>query len=587
MKTIAERYAKTIAKIDGDPDYNRRRAIERFLLIKGYLSLFEKSAIKHDGSNFNRKQAIIAYCESKNLKPAVFTRWLQDFQAKGISGLLPSYGNRKGCSPYVNDVLPIVAEIIKPGQKIADLHRQLLPICKQLGIKAPSAKTLGRIVKTSGLSTRNEKQKVITTVNVTLKVDTQNPLNSLMQLSEFIRSGPAFSPAVKEHSTSQLRKLLNAVSRQSPLRLARPLTAAEIKALIRYRGGLHKRHSAKATALLMINEGALLADVINAVGCHPGTVLVWIKRFNSEGIGFIEVKLKHPERTLRIEQRGTRIIDIIHTPPSTYNINRTTWTYGLITDIYNLLHHETISKKTVERAVNQTGCTWRHIRKVQTSPDPEYREKVEKLLDTLQGLKDGERFFFIDEVGPYRVRKYGGRILMPKDETAIVPEYQKSRGHIQFVAALEAVSNQLTWLFTPDKSAASLLGLFEIIVRDYADCPAIFFTWDAISVHGSSAVTKWIENHNAAANGPHINVVPLPSNAQFLNVIEAVFGGMKKAVICNSDYATAHDMQEAIARHFEERNQFYRDNPKRAGNKIWDKQKFDFDKLAGGLFKRM
>lgn len=70
-------------------------------------------------------------------------------------------------------------------------------------------------------------------------------------------------------------------------------------------------------------------------------------------------------------------------------------------------------------------------------------------------------------------------------------------------------------------------------------------------------------------------------------VIESVFGGMKKAVICNSDYPTAKDMQAAIARHFEERNTYYQENPKRAGNKIWDKQKFDFDKLAGGLFKKM
>lgn len=79
----------------------------------------------------------------------------------------------------------------------------------------------------------------------------------------------------------------------------------------------------------------------------------------------------------------------------------------------------------------------------------------------------------------------------------------------------------------------------------------------------------------------------MPSKSQFLNVIEAVFGGMKKAVICNSDYATPHDMQEAIARHFEEKNIFYRENPKKAGDKIWDKQRFDFDRLAGGLFKKM
>lgn len=587
MKTMMERYAKTLARIEGEPEYNRKRAEEHFLHVKKFLTVFEKAEIKKRGENFSRRLAIITYCRLWSLPFVAFTKWLQNYEAKGIKGLLPSYGNRKGCSHYLKDVLPIVAEVIRPGQKISALHRQLLPICEQLGIVAPSAKTLDRMVKASGLSTRNKKQRVITTVNVTLNVDTQNPLNSLMQLSEFIRNNPAFSPATKEHTVSQLQKILNAASRQSPLRLARPLTENEIRALIRYKSSLHKKHSAKATALLMINEGALLTDVVNVVGYHPGTVLVWIRRFNDSGISFIEVKIKHLERTARIEQRCTRIIDIIHTPTSTYNINRTTWTYGLIKDVYNLLHHETISKKSVERAVNQTGCTWRHIRKVQTSPDPEYREKVERLLDTLHELKEGERFFFIDEVGPYRVRKYGGKILMSKDETATVLEYQKSRGHIQFVAALEAVTNQLTWLFTPDKSAISLLGLFEMIVRCYADCPAIFFTWDAISVHGSKVVTEWIENHNTVAKGPHIKVVPLPSNAQFLNVIEAVFGGMKKAVICNSDYATAHDMQNAIARHFEERNQFYRENPKRAGNKIWDKQKFDFDKLAGGLFKKM
>lgn len=587
METMVKRYAKTLAKIENEPEYNRKRAEESYLLIKEFFAGFEKAEIKQTGPKFKRRQAIIAFCKLKNRKPEAFTRWLQRYEAKGIKGLLPSYGNRKGCSSYLRDVLPIVAEIIKPGQKMAELHRQLLPICAQLGIKPPSAKTLGRMIKAGGLSTNTKKDKVVTTVNVTLEVDTQNPLNCLLQLAEFIRNDPAFSPSIKEHSTALLRKTLNNVSRKSLLTLARPLTSSEVMTLSRYKTSQHKRHSATATALLMINKAALLTDVVNAIGCHPGTVLAWIKKFNDNGIGFIEVKPRHLERAERLEQREVQIIDIIHTPPSAYNINRTTWTYGTITDVYFFRYHERISTKTVERAVKKSGCTWRRIRSVQTSPDPEYRAKVEKLLDTLQALKEGERFFFIDEVGPYRVKKYGGRVLMPKDETMTLPEHQKSRGSIQFVAALEAVTNQIIWIFTSDKSAASMISLLEKIVHDYAECPAAFFTWDAITVHSSKMVTEWLAAHNEAAKGPHIVVVPLPSNSQFLNVIEAVFGGMKKAVICNSDYPTAHDMQEAIARHFEERNQFYRENTKRAGNKIWDKQRFDFDKLAGGLFKKM
>lgn len=499
----------------------------------------------------------------------------------------PAYGNRKGCSPYAKDILPIVAEIIRPGQKITEIYRQLLPICIEKSIKPPSAKTLDRLVRSSGLSHQYTKQRVITTIDVTISVDTQNPLNCLVQLAEIIQDNPTFSSIIKNRSVAQLKKILAAVSRKSPLKLYRPLTADEIKTLERYKAGQHKGHSARATALLMLNDKPQLLDVVSVTGYHPGSLYALIHRFKTDGINFIEVKLHHPERDIRLAERANRIIDIIHAPPGAYNVNRTTWTYEAITKVYLTQYGELISKKTVERVVKQSGCSWRRVRKIQTSPDPEYRPKIERLLDTLQGLKAGEMFFFIDEVGPYRVRRYGGRILAAADDIPTLPEQQKSRGKVQFVAALEAVTNQLKWIFTADKSAASMVMLLESIARECAGSPAIYLTWDAISVHSSKTVTDWISFHNFSAKQPRIEVIPLPSHAQFLNVIESVFGGMKKAVICNSDYETPRDMQQAIAGHFETRNAFYMDNPKRAGDKIWDKQRFDFDKLAGGIFKKM
>jgi hypothetical protein len=164
---------------------------------------------------------------------------------------------------------------------------------------------------------------------------------------------------------------------------------------------------------------------------------------------------------------------------------------------------------------------------------------------------------------------------------------QKSRGKVQFAAALEAVSNQMTWVFGNDKSSATMLQLLNAIAENNRQCSKLYLTWDAITMHYSHAVTKWVEEHSQAVQGPQIEVVPLPVSSQFLNVIEAVFSGTKRAVICNSDYASVDDMQQAITLHFEERNAFYRANPKRAGNKIWDKQAFDLDKLAGGLFRKM
>ena len=57
-----------------------------------------------------------------------------------------------------------------------------------------------------------------------------------------------------------------------------------------------------------------------------------------------------------------------------------------------------------------------------------------------------------------------------------------------------------------------------------------------------------IEEHNIAviAGGPIVETAPLPSGAQFLNVIESVFSGMARAIIHNSDYQTLDEAKGAI-----------------------------------------
>ena len=115
---------------------------------------------------------------------------------------------------------------------------------------------------------------------------------------------------------------------------------------------------------------------------------------------------------------------------------------------------------------------------------------------------------------------------------------------------------------------------------------SIYLTWDALASHNSKQVTGWIEEANSK-EGPKFEVCPLPSNAQFLNVVESTFGNTRKAVIHNSDYASADEMRAAIASYLEERNAYFKANPRRAGSRIWDAEVFKVEELPGGLFRRM
>ena len=99
---------------------------------------------------------------------------------------------------------------------------------------------------------------------------------------------------------------------------------------------------------------------------------------------------------------------------------------------------------------------------------------------------------------------------------------------------------------------------------------------DAASWHISKQLFVRIEAHNAAVangGGPLVETAPLPARAQFLNVIESVFSGMARAIIHNSDYKSVDEAKAAIDRYFAERNDRFQKHPRRAGKKIWGKER--------------
>ena len=58
--------------------------------------------------------------------------------------------------------------------------------------------------------------------------------------------------------------------------------------------------------------------------------------------------------------------------------------------------------------------------------------------------------------------------------------------------------------------------------------------------------------YRAEHKTPLVELAPLPSVREFLNVIESVFSGMARAIIHNSDYDSLVACKAAIDRHFAE-----------------------------------
>ena len=269
------------------------------------------------------------------------------------------------------------------------------------------------------------------------------------------------------------------------------------------------------------------------------------------------------------------IFGVLHEPPSNYGINRTTWT---MPDLERVLREtgRPACREVIRKVTKAAGYRWRKARVVLTSADPDYTEKLNRIRSILSKLRPDEAFFSIDKFGPFAVKMQPGRALTAPGEQRVVPQWQKSRGCMIVTAALELSSNQVTHFHSSKKNMAEMIHMMELLVEKYHDWRKIYLSWDAASWHISKRLGQRIEEHNAAAlskGGPMVETAPLPSSAQFLNVIESVFSGMARAVIHNSDYKTLDDAKAAVDRYFADRNAHFLQHPRRAGAKIWGRER--------------
>ena len=337
-----------------------------------------------------------------------------------------------------------------------------------------------------------------------------------------------------------------------------------------YEGRLTERN--RSMVILADRRGLTCSVTCSFLGIDRHTYRKYLRTFEHAGASALFAPQTKSNRKFDNEAIKNAIFGLLHEPPSNYGINRTTWTMVHLSRILRQKRYP-VSPGLISKITKLAGYQWRKARIVLTSNDPAFREKLDRVRSILANLRPDEAFFSIDEFGPFAVKTKAGRALAAPNEQRTVPQWQKSRGCLILTAALELSGNQVHHFFSPKKNTTEMIRMMEMLIDRYRDRKKIYLSWDAASWHVSKQLYKCIDLHNTDAENPAVETAPLPSGAQFLNVIESVFSGMARAIIHNSDYKTTDDAKTAINRYFEERNAHFKQYPRKAGNKIWRKER--------------
>lgn len=324
----------------------------------------------------------------------------------------------------------------------------------------------------------------------------------------------------------------------------------------------------KVLTILADDHGFSASVIEKHLGVSRTTVLHYLKVFKKGGPDEL-IGRKCKARRADDESFKQALFSLLHEPPSLSGYNRTTWRMKDLQKTMKERAHPA-SGEVIRETIRKAGYRWRSAKVVLTSNDSEYREKLEHVQAVLSNLGENERFFSIDEFGPFAIKAKAGRVLAEPGFMPSVPQWQKSKGWLIATAALELSGNQVTHFYSRAKNTAEMIRMANVLLEEYRTAEKLYLSWDAASWHMSKELLAFVEEHNGHADGvPKLELVPLPASAQFLNVIESVFSGMARAIIHCSDYPSVKAATEAIDRYFDERNRHYQDNPRRAGRKIW------------------
>jgi len=340
-----------------------------------------------------------------------------------------------------------------------------------------------------------------------------------------------------------------------------------------YSGRLSDRN--RSMAILGSRHGLSSDTVCSFLGIDKKTYRKYLRTFETGRQGAVFARKINTARKFDNEAVKQTVFGLLHEPPSNYGINRTTW---IMRDLSRVLREtgRPACREVICKITKAAGYRWRKARIVLTSRDPNYTEKLGRIRSILSGLGPDEAFFSIDEFGPFAVKMKPGRALSAPGEQRVVPQWQKSRGCMIITAALELSGNQVTHFYSAKKNTVEMIRMMEVLVEKYHDRRKLYLSWDAASWHISKRLCQRVEEHNASilgGGGLMVESAPLPSGAQFLNVIESIFSGMARSIIHNSDYKTLDEAKAAIDRYFADRNAHFLQHPKRAGKKIWGKER--------------
>jgi transposase len=267
--------------------------------------------------------------------------------------------------------------------------------------------------------------------------------------------------------------------------------------------------------------------------------------FNAQGFAALDPKWSGGRPRRFGPQARETICRVAKTAPAQLGLAFTTWSLTKLVEHLRREHRVVISTETVRTVLRAAGISWQATKTWKGSRDPDFTAKKDRILELYDQAAAGElpgggRVVCVDEFGPLNLQPRPGRGWFPRGRPARQrATYHRIGGVRHMHAALDLASGQMFYRFRDRKRWQEFLGfLRQLRVRFPAG--RLHVVCDNFSPHRKAEVSSWCADHD-------VELVFTPTNASWLNRIEAEFTALRYFTLDGSDYPTHAAQEAAIA----------------------------------------
>lgn len=301
----------------------------------------------------------------------------------------------------------------------------------------------------------------------------------------------------------------------------------------------------RARMTLLAADGFSNKDIARSVGVTERTVCKWRKRMAADP----DVKtLKDAGRSGRPPQVAlpTRLHLIklaCRRPQGEKTPFREVWTQQALADALLIDTGVKLSRTEVRRILCNEELRPHRVRQWLHSPDPHFKEKVERICTLYLDPPKDAAVLCIDEK-PMQV-------LARKHPTKVGPhcvvrrEFEYGRhGTRVLLGAFDISNGFVLGRVVPHRTGEALVAYMDEVAHCYPD-REVYVVWDNLNVHLDGPDRRWTAFN--AAHGKRFHFVYTPLHASWVNQVEIWFSILERRVLKYASFANPQELTNAVS----------------------------------------